>query len=42
MQHLPPLSGSYSVEGEKITIEGDRSDLDWTFENEEDDGLRIR
>jgi hypothetical protein len=42
MQHLPPLSGSYSVEAEKISIEGDQSDLDWTFENEDEDGLRIR
>ena len=49
VRHLPPLTGSYTVEGGddsgskgKILIAGDQSDLDWTFENEDDDSLRIR
>ncbi|TMW57246.1 hypothetical protein Poli38472_003171 [Pythium oligandrum] len=41
-RHLVPANGTYSVESNQLKIKGDTSGIQWTFQHEEDNTLRIR
>ena len=42
MEHLPPMPANFTVEDTELKVEGDKSDLKWTFEKEDEDTLMIR